>query len=408
MKHVLAAIILAGSIGLGWLVYQGSLRAVFVPPKQPGARPTPVHVTRMQTMPIEERVDLVGDLDAVAQVEVRSRVSGYITHIGYDVGDFVDSGKPVVSLDDSKSRELVARAEAMLKVAKAQLSAQQARANNAKEEVERVEQLTRSGVSTEQQRLLARTAHEVALAEIDLEKARVAQAESELLSSKLALNENRVTSPISGFVAERPANVGDLANPEALLMRIVDITRVHTMVHIVERDYHKVRVGQPAVVQVDAIPGVSFEGKVIRVAPVLDPSTRTAALQIEIPNPKAQLKPGMYARVSITFNRRPRAEVLPLASLLDLGQEQDSKLFVVSGDPPQVELRHVKTGASDGSMIEILSGLTRDERVVTLGNRMIEPGQRIEPLEESPRLVYQTAEHTPHEPGKDDANESGQ
>lgn len=382
MKYVLGLIAVAGCLALGWFVYQESERAMATPTTEQVVEPLTVRVTRTRRQPMEDRIELVGSLEPVASVMLMARVSGYIESISAEIGDSVRQGELVVELDAGQHRERVTRAEAALKVAKAQLQAQRARENLARGDVKRQQELSNSGVSTRQEFDQFQAQLDIAIAEVELQQASVDQAESDLLQSKLALEETRIVSPLDGVVAERFADVGDLAGTSFSILRISDISTVRTVVNVVEKDYEKIQSGQSASISVDAFPEQTFEGKVVRKAPVLSLETRTAPVHIEIQNPQRLLKPGMHARVQIVFARHQDAEVVPVASLVH-GEEHPT-LFVVVGEPPQSQLRSVQTGISDGEDVEILSGLEPNDLVITLGSRLIQDGQPIVPIDVSP------------------------
>jgi len=384
MKPLLSILAVAVCAGLGWCVYDYSEQLAETEKKPKLTPPVAVEVTRLRTRPVKEQVDFVGSLKAAANVELRSRISGYITAVHCEVGDVVKAGQLIVELDDSKYQEAVTSAEAALNVAQAQLLAQQARVQQAQSEVDRHQRLADSGAGTAQQTESVQTSLAIANAEVELEQAHVDQASSELSHSKLALKETRIESPMPGFIAERLVDVGDLSKPDITFVRIVDLSKVHTVVHVIEKDYEKLQIDQPATIRVDAFPDETFTGKVVRKAPVLDPDTRTAEVHIEIPNPNTLLKPGMHARVSLTYRAREDADVVPVASLID-GEGEKTSVWVVDGNPPQTQLREVKTGIVDGDTVEILSGLSPDDRIVMLGSRMAEAGRIVEVVEMASR-----------------------
>ena len=111
-------------------------------------------------------------------------------------------------------------------------------------------------------------------------------------------------SPVDGFVSKRNLDPGAFAGANTVILSVVDISTVRMVANLVEKDFKRVQPGVEAVVEVDAFPGESFRGQVSRVAPVFDPATRTASMEIEVPNPGFRLKPGMYARVRLTADRR--------------------------------------------------------------------------------------------------------
>ena len=381
MRTLFASLALALCVIVGGVVYQFSRSMAAQKTSAKAPEKLAVQVMRVQRRTLRERTDLVGSLMANATVTIRAKTGGYVIGLPFDVGDSVKEGQLIVELDQTRHHELVSRAEAALKVAKAQLRAQETRQSQAAKELDRQAQLARSRVSTAEQQEAAAAQLAIANAELDLERARVDQAESDLQRTRLAMDETRVMSPITGFVASRMVDQGDLADPVKDLLQLVDLSKVRTVVHVVEKDYPKVELGQTATIRVDAFPEEQFTGRVIRKAPVLDNLTRTAAIQIEIPNPRTLLKPGMHARVSIVFGVHSDADVVPLASLVEHGDKP--AIFVVEGDPPTSLLQEVETGLSEGDMVEILSGIKPDARVVTLGTRLIQHGQQVTPVEVS-------------------------
>jgi len=379
MKYVLAPLAIAAALAVGYSVYRDSQQQTDPKPAERAEKPLAVEVVRVRRQPIEERIELAGGLEAQAAIEIRARVNGYITKLPYDVGDFVEKGQVVVELDDSKHQEAVSKAQATLKVATAQLKAQHARESLAIKDVARQTELASSGVITEQQLEAAKSKLTIAKAETELEQARVDEADSDLERTKLTLQETRVTAAMSGYVAERFVEVGDLSSPDDPILKIIDLSTVRAVVNVSERDYEKVQLGQNATVELPALPRELFTGKVIRKAPVLDPQTRTAVVHVEIPNPRTVLKHGFHARVSIVSGTRRKAQVVPIASLLEHGRKP--ALYVIDGSPPRSMLQEVRVGYRDGNVVEIISGVENNARVVTLGNRMIRHGQEVNPRE---------------------------
>ncbi|MEQ8851669.1 efflux RND transporter periplasmic adaptor subunit [Gimesia sp.] len=381
MKVLIAPACTAIAMVVGWLVYDKSVKDVQVPTKTIIPEPIAVQVTRSTTKTLEKRINLVGNLEAGSQVEVRTRYSGYIKSMPFDVGDRIMEGDVILELNDSENRELVSKAEAALSVAKAQLKAQITSQELAQKAYDRLLVLQKSGVSTRQQMEEAQASLAIQEAQTELEQARVDQAGADLEQSRLRLQENKILAPTSGFLAERMVDIGDLAKPDVALMKIVNLDHVRTVVHIVEKDYEDVKIGQQAAITVDTFPDQTFSGHVKRKAPVMDPQTRTAAVHIEIPNEDFSLKPGMHARVQIVFEHRPETKVLPIASLTRRKDGPGSAVFIIGGNPPMTHRRNIEVGINDGEMVEILSGINAEDLVITLGNRLVDEGQTVTPVE---------------------------
>lgn len=363
-----------GSLAVGYYVFENSLDAVESESKTAKDDPVSVEVVESQRCDLDERVDLVGSLEAVEQVQLRSRIVGYLEKLHFDIGDQVEANDVVVELNELTYLERVSRAAEAMKVAVAQRSAAIARRNQIQVEVSRLKELAADGIGTEQQQEDAQSRLAVAQADIGLEEARVSEAQAELERARRALDELKIASPISGVVAERTVEVGDLAKTEEVLIRIVNLKRIRTIVHVVERDYEKIRKGQEASIEVDSVSGQTFPGNVVARAPVIDPETRTARVIIDIENRDELLKPGMHARVTIVASHRDDAQVIPISAL----QERNGRQFVFVSDGDRIARRRVvTTGIRDGELVEILNGIEPDASVITLGSRLIQDGASI-------------------------------
>ncbi|MFP6704013.1 MAG: efflux RND transporter periplasmic adaptor subunit [Planctomycetaceae bacterium] len=377
MKILVLPFVLASCFGIGWAVFVDSQQHADVDLAPSSSQVVAVEVVGLTIRDIEESLELVGSLDAGRDVEIRSRVSGQIRSLVVDVGDTIVMGQELLRIDASEQRELVRQSEAAKRVSMAEQRAQELRVSAAELEHKRQEDLRRQGVGTAQQLEASRSKLEISKAELRLSMSKVDQAESALEGSRLAVAERRIESPLSGRVAARMVQVGDLAKSDLGLLRIVDLSTVRTTLHVGERDYRSLRTGQAAEVRVDGFPEEVFVGHVERMAPVLDPQTRTAVVYVAVDNSKELLKPGMYARVRVVLERHVRASVVPLSAVVDSGDAKT--MFVVSRDGLSVRQVNVQLGWTEsGTMVEVLGGLSPDDRIVTLGSHLVQDGQQVE------------------------------
>jgi hypothetical protein len=144
--------------------------------------------------------------------------------------------------------------------------------------------------------------------------------------------------------------------------------------NIVEKDLKSMQAGDETQVEVDALPGEMFMGRVARVSPVLDPATRTAPIEIEIPNPGFRLKPGMYARVSVKTDERKEALIVPANAVVDTGGRRG---VFLAAENDTVSFRPVTVGIEDSNQIEILDGISEGDRIVTTGAAGLRDGDRV-------------------------------
>lgn len=391
LNYLTFAAIVIVCCGAGYGVYRKSLAISEQTPSKPTPPPMVVEVTALRQKPIVDRVELVGSLEAVTQGRVQTRTAGYIKTLPFDIGDYVRKGELVVELDDSQAQEALKEAEAALDVAKAQQEASVARKEKLETRLNNYKALLEKNVLTDQQFKDLQSDFKVTQAEVTVSDSLVNQAKSALETSRLNLAETKIKSALSGYVSERFAEEGDLADPNTPILNIVDLERIHTLVHVVEKDYDKIKLGQSSVVRVDAYPSKEFSGKVIRIAPRIDVATRTAAVQIEIENSENYLKPGMFARVSLQFGKKEQAGVVPMATVQHDGEERF--VYLVRPKVNIIERRNVTIGIEDGRYAEILQGLTPEDRIVALGSRLIREGDQVDPVA-APAEVDESASDT--------------
>ena len=189
---------------------------------------------------------------------------------------------------------------------------------------------------------------------------------------------------------KRFVDSGAFVGPNSPVVSVVDISTVRMVANLVERDVKRVPAGTKANVEVDAFPGEQFTGRVSSVAPVFDPATRTAEMEIEVPNAGFRLKPGMYARVQLTVDSRADALTVPRNAVIDVDGRPGVFIAATaaagtagSGSAQQgaavmtAKFVPVQTGIRDGEHIEIRAGIQDGVRVITTGAGALKDGDRV-------------------------------
>jgi len=323
---------------------------------------------------IAEHISVVGNLIGEATVDVVPRLAGRLETVNVRMGDRVAHGQIVAKMDDRDVREQMAQAMANLEVNRATLRTRESDLKAASLTLERQKTMLAAGLSSKQNFDDSDARYSSALAQLDVAKAQVSQTEARIEELKVTLGNTSILSPVDGFVGKRNLDPGAFAGTNSPVVSVVDIGTVRLVANLVEKDFRRVHRGLEAVVEVDAFPGEQFTGKVSRVAPVFDAATRTATMEIEIPNPGFRLKPGMYARVSLTVDRQPDALTVPRNAVVDL--EGKRGVFVIEN---QVAKFHpIRSGLQDGDRVQILEGATEGQRVVTVGATAIKDGDRVQ------------------------------
>jgi RND family efflux transporter MFP subunit len=282
----------------------------------------------------------------------------------------------LASVEDSELREQVKQAEASFAVTAATIRQRDADLRFATTNLERAQNLFTRQLVPKQTLDDAEARSQAAMAQLDLARAQYEQSKARLDELNITLANTRILSPVDGFVGRRNLDPGAFVNSNSALLSVVDIHVVRLVVNLVEKDLRRVVVGAPTVADVDAYPNEEFLGRVARVAPVLDPNTRTAEMEIELPNPANRLKPGMYARVRLTTERRDDALVIPRAAIVDKDGKHGVFLYDDS-EGGKARFREVESGLQDDKQVEIVKGLSEGDPVITTGASALADGDTV-------------------------------
>jgi RND family efflux transporter MFP subunit len=399
---IAAAVLVAAALGVAWLA--GAFGGGSGTPAGGGAAggrpggggfgrpPMTVELAPVSRADLADRLMVVGNLIGAATVEVAPKTSGRLRTIEVRLGDPVSRGQVIARIEDSEIVEQVKQAEASHEVARATIRQREADLKFAETSLERSRNLYNRELLPRQTLDDNEARHQAALAQLDLARAQFAQTSSRLDELKIMRSNTIVVTPLEGFIGRRHLDPGAYVSSNTPVVSVVDIRQVRLVVNLVERDLRRVGAGARAAVEVDAYPGEQFAGRVGRIAPVLDPATRTAEMEVEIDNPRFRLKPGMYARVRLVTAERPNALVVPRNALVDVDGRRG--VFVpVSREPApaaapaagaprgpgggggQVAVfREVQTGVQDGDQVEITAGLREGESIVTTGASAVRDG----------------------------------
>ncbi len=374
-----------------------------------GRPPMPVEFATVKRGPVSERVTIVGTLIGAATVEAVPRVNGRVAEVNVRLGDQVRKGQAIAKIEDREVREQVRQQEAAYKVSEATIRQREADLKLAETNLARNKSLLERELLPRQTYDDTEARHQAAIAQLDLAKAQFDQSKARLEELRINLANTVISSPVDGFIGKRYLDPGASVSPNAPVASIVDIHVVRMVVNVVEKDVKRLQVGMPAQVGVDAFEGEKFVGRVTRIAPVFDPQTRTAEMEIEVPNASYRLKPGMYARVDLTVAQRPDALTVPRNAIVDV--DGKTGVFVAgsgggatrgegaarggqrstgstgqgdaqpAGGAPAMTVRFVPvvTGIRDADAVEINAGVTEGTRVVTTGAMALKDGDRIVP-----------------------------
>jgi RND family efflux transporter MFP subunit len=376
-KLVIAVVAVSVLAGIGWLVWGPSADGGAAAAGTAPARPTlTIELGTATRGTMSDLVTVVGSLEGQASVEVASKVNGRLEDVAVRIGDHVAKGSVLAKVEARELQEQVRQAEAAFDVARATVRQREADLKFAQTNLDRSRSLFERQLLPRQTLDDADARHQSAQAQLDLSRAQLNQAQGRLDELKITLASTEIRSPVDGFVGKRLLDPGAFVSPNTAVVSVVEISRVRLVANVVEKDLRRVRVGSAAEVEVDAFPGETFNGRVARVAPVLDPATRTAQMEVEVPNGDFRLKPGMYSRVKLTVATKAQALTVPVNAVVTI--EGARGVFQVKdGQVKEAAFVKIQTGLEDGTRVEVLNGLAEGARVVTTGAAALRNGDAV-------------------------------
>ena len=396
------------------------------------AQATAVDVAIAASAPLESIREYTGTTQPVREVAIRAQAEGQLRVLNVDVGDRVKQGQVLAQIDDSLLEAQTAEAQAELASRRSEIGQLQSQVSDAQTQVAqnllklqqaqsdaaRYEQLARSGAISQQQaeqfRTQAQTAAQVlrsSQVKVQAEQQAISVAKNRITAQQAVVAQQQrrkaytvVTSPISGVVSTRSTDRGNILQVGNELLRLGDFSRVKVNVQVSELDLADVQLGSTAAIKLDAFPRQQFAGKVTRISPAANPTSRLIPVEITIPNPNGRVGSGLLARSTfaqtsvarvviplsaLQSDRAPtkpnssptpdRARTAPAAATGDARARTTGTLFAIArqGDRLVVNARQVALGQQIDGKVQILSGLNPGERFVARAGKPLKDGEAV-------------------------------
>ncbi|MBN2034439.1 MAG: efflux RND transporter periplasmic adaptor subunit [Deltaproteobacteria bacterium] len=375
MRHKIVLFIILFLVGLvGWQVYARLAASGKSENRQRHSVPVAVEVSSVQKKTLRDLGLFTGSLEAMSKFVVAPKVAGRLERLYVKIGDPVKKGALIAVLESDEYRQQVDQAKAELEVAKANFAETRSSLEVASREFKRAEALRQKKIASESELDAAGAQLSAQEAKHRVAAAQVAQEEAALRAAQIRLSYTKIHASWEDgddarVVGERFVDEGTMLAPNTPIVSILGIKTLTGVIHVIERDYPKVHIGQGASVATDAYPGKGFSGRVVRIAPLIKEVSRSARVEIEIPNSEQLLKPGMFIRVQIEFSRIEEATVVPLTAVVKRNGEQG--VFHVNMEEMKARFVPVKFGLMDNTFVQVLEPPMTGE-VVTLGHHFLE------------------------------------
>ncbi len=334
--------------------------------------PVDVAAVTAQAGTLEATLELSGNLAPRARVGVKPRVPGAIERVLVDIGAAVREGQTLATIDRREIDAQAAAAAASVAVATAGVDAAEAGLSNATTELERARNLFEKGALPRQRLDAADTANKAALAQRELARASLAQAQAAQRRAREVQRDTTLTSPVAGHVVERNYDPGAMPGDLPVVV-IADLRVLKLEAGVSELEAGRLKVGMPAEVIVQARSGERYVGELAAIAPEVNERNRHFRIEIRVPNPDAVLLSGMYATARIVTERATGGVIVPREAVTTRAGKRVA--LVVTGET--VKAVDVTEGLSDGQRIQILTGLKAGDTVVADARRQLADGTRV-------------------------------
>ena len=298
--------------------------------------PVPVEISAPVRGDIFATYTGTAPIEAFAEADVIAKVDGEVRELHVEEGDIVSKDQILATLDGDRLR--------------LELSESQARLRKMQRDFQRNQELQEKGL----------------ISEGDFEKIQydLEALEASFNLASLELNYTKIRAPIAGVVSERYLKLGNTIKTGDPVFRVTSFDPLVAYIYVPEREFRQIAAGQPAHIEIDALPGPPVIAAVSRVSPVVDPDTGTFKITIELRGADQRIKPGMFGRMNIVYDKHEDVVQVPRSAIIETAGEKS--VFVVEDG---VGLRKaVETGFSSNGMVEITSGLMDSESVITVGH----------------------------------------
>jgi len=373
---------------------EGRKAAADAPASAPAA--AVVKVTRGA---IADNLEIASEFQPFQEVDVYAKVSGYIQKLNVDYGTHVRQGQVLAILEIPELQQQLQQDEASVRRSEQDLARAREELNRA-QSAYNVAHLTYTRLADVQKsrpELVAQQEIDVAKgkdleadADVSSQKAGLAAAEQALLAAKAALGKDqamfdyaRMTAPFDGVVTQIYARTGALLpagtssnKSDAALCRLSQNSLLRLVIPVPERAVPNIQIGESVAVSVSGI-NRTFQGKIVRFSDQIDTATRTMHTEVDVPNPKYELVPGMYASAKIPLHSVAKVLTVPVQAFQAAGEGKG--IVLVVGEGNKVERRDVGAGLQSATDVEITSGVKENETVIFGSLAQYRPGETVTP-----------------------------
>ncbi|MFZ2054064.1 MAG: efflux RND transporter periplasmic adaptor subunit [Candidatus Aminicenantales bacterium] len=339
-----------------------------------------VEIAPITEGPIRDFGLFSGTLVPKSQFVVAPKISGKLQKLYVDIGDRLTNGQLVAQIEDEEYQQQVIQAEADLNVARANLEEARSSVELSQRDLERAESLHKKKIMSDSQMDAALAQFNAQESKFKVTAAQVSNRESALEAARVRLSYTRIKAAWEKgnnfrYVGERFVFEGAMLSPNREIISVIELQPITAVIYATEKEYFRIQPGQDVAITSTAFPDRAFQGKVTRVAPLLQEASRQARVEIDIDNEGSSLKPGMFVNAGIEFARRDKATLVPFSALVQ--RENQSGVFIADVENKKAFFRPVKVGIVEGETAEVIDPADLSGYAVVLGQHLLQDGMNI-------------------------------
>jgi len=363
------------------------------------ANAPPAAVVKVARGNIADNLEIASEFQPFQEVDVYAKVSGYIQKLYVDYGTHVKQGQILAVLEIPELQQQLQQDQASIRRSEQELTRAREDLNRAQSAytVAHITYTRLADVQKSRPELVAQQEIDVAKgkdleadSDVSAQKAALAAAEQALQVAKAALGKDqamfdyaRMTAPFDGVITQIYAYTGALLpagtssnKGDSALCRLSQNSLLRLVIPVPERAVSGIRLGETVAVNVSGMDR-TFEGKIIRFSDQIDTNTRTMHTEVDVPNPKYELVPGMYASVKIPLRTDAKVLTVPVQAFQTTGEGKGIVMVVGAGN--KIEVRDVAVGLQSSTSVEIISGLQENDTIIYGSLGQYRPGQIVAP-----------------------------
>jgi HlyD family secretion protein len=338
----------------------------------------PVEVIEIKPDTILKFINVTGVVGSEEEAYLASKAGGRIWKLYKDVGDIVQEGEKLVEIDTSSLEIQKTQAENQVKIAEKNLSQIEAQFEDAKKNLERMQNLFNEGAISKKELEKFELNFQTTKQQYESAIAQLEVAKDNLKIVETNIRDHFIFAPFNGIVGVKEREVGEVVGSGQTILSLYNLEKLNAQVEVAENDIPELKVGQEAIITLDALPQEELKGKITKIAGAPNSDTRLFDVHIAFDKIPSGVKPGLFLRGKILIDKRKNIITVPTQALLKEGSEY----FVFVVEDNRAVKQKVELGDRTEEKVEVVSGVEVGMKVITFGKENVKTGSLVKIIED--------------------------